>query len=449
MGFRAGILWLLMCFALDIDAQNLPESDGGHSAFERGSQAYKAKDYQSALTHFNQAWAAGNSSATLLYNRGVVLYRLERLDEAKQVFISLLLNTQWVHVARYNLGRIAEDQQDYTSAHDHYLKVFHQADNENLRRLAEQKLATLDKPVDQVVPTTDPVQKIDTSSVLLSAGLTADNNAMSLADDLGQSASDASDIYHHALVYGHYYVDGQQDSGIKLYGLAYDRRFQTHYVFDATILGLGGTKEMTIRDLRGEVGVRITRAWVYAGYLANQYTILSKWEKPLSLGIAELQYHSTYYDAADNFAHLAGWQHQLQLGWQYDYGQIRLEPALRLQTNQREDKQSATQIYSYSPTSIGLLMDVKWKLAEKWELFGNAVLSRASYSGENQLTDLGGINRQEKRENTHAEVAIGVKYQLSPRWSVKADFSHRTISDNYDIYSYGKQTAGVKVEWVH
>ncbi len=439
------IITLLLCIALGAGTQAAE-----NRAFEQGARAFKAGDYSTALDYFNQARAAGNHKATLIYNQGVTLYKLGRLEEAAQVFGELLANQKWMDLARYNLGRIAEDRKDNAGAYDWYFKVSQHTTNAKLRGLAQKKLATLAKTVKKAPAATATAESSDKKGlVLLSLGAASDDNATSMADELSSRSSDTGDIYMHGLAYGHRYLSGQKGDGVKLYGLAYARRFQTYSTFDATVMGVGGAREMTFDDLAAEVGARFIRATVDSAHLANQYTISAKLEQPLPVGRAELDYQSSYFDAAEAYAQITGWQHQVQLAWRHSLGKVTLEPAIKWQTNQREDREINGNYYSYSPTSLGFLLDLKWKLTSDLSLHSAVEWSQASYSGENRMTDIGGIAKERQRENQRREWALGADYRLSSHWTLKGEYSHTNVDDEFDIYSYDKNVLGVKLEFVY
>jgi tetratricopeptide (TPR) repeat protein len=445
--FGYQIIMLLLCIAINTGTQ---AGATENQAFEQGSQAFKAGDYSTALNYFNQARAAGNQKPTLIYNQGVTLYKLGRFEEAALVFEELLANRKWIDLARYNLGRIAEDRNDNSSAYDWYYKVSQHSTNEKLRGLAQKKLTDLAE-VAEKTPTAAVAKKAAGSKkgvVLLSLGAANDDNATSMADELSSRSSDTGDTYLNALVYGHRYLSGQRGAGVKLYGLTYARRFQTYSSFDATVMGMGGTKEMTFDDLTAEFGGRFIRATVDSGHLANQYTISAKLEQPLPVGRAELDYQSSYFDAAEAYAQITGWQHQLQLAWRHSLGKITIEPAIKWQTNQREDREVNGNYYSYSPTSLGFIMDLKWKLSSDLSLHSGLEWSQASYSGENRMTDIGGVAKEQQRENQRQQWVLGANYRLSSHWTLKGEYSHTNVDDEFDIYSYDKNVLGVKLEFV-
>ena len=84
----------------------------GRSDFEAGVDAFSEGELTKALALFEQARAVGMNTPPLLYNMGVVYFRLGRHELAESVFQELL-DTPHAALARYNLGlvKLASSQQ--------------------------------------------------------------------------------------------------------------------------------------------------------------------------------------------------------------------------------------------------------------------------------------------------------------------------------------------------
>ncbi len=433
---------MTLALTLAIAALNAAAAD---SAFEQGKRAFKAGDYEAALKFFDQAWVDGIGTATLTYNRAVTLYKLGRIEAAKHEFSSLLLNVKWVDLARYNLGLIAEEQGRMQEAHARYAKVSEHAENERLKRLANEKLDALqayaprdesDEPVDE-----------GKSAVLVSLGFAADDNAASLADELASRATESSDTYMQALVYGHRYVKGEKNEGVKIYGLAQLRRYKIFDSFDSTVAGAGTTLEFPLWGWNLEVGGRLLHIGVDNVTLANQYTVLAKTDKRFGNGRLEGQYQSSFFAADEEYIYLEGWQHQLKLVWHHRFGQLLLSPGLMWQMNDRENKETEENFISYSPTRTGLNLKARWEFNQRWRFYSELGWINATYSDENIQTDIGGGQVTAQRDTTYTEFMFGARYRLAPRWFVKGEYDMVESDDNIQLYSYSKNVASLKLEY--
>lgn len=427
------------------------DSLAASSQFEQGRDAFKAGNYEQALQHFNLAWGEGNNTATLSYNRAVTYYKLGQLEPAKSAFSSLLVNSKWVHLARYNLGRIAEQEGHFQKAYIWYSKVDDRANNAKLQRLAKARAEALEQYAAARYQSAPPQPK--TSALLLSLGYAHDDNATGLAEELSSLSSDAADTYLRTFGYGHKYISGQKNQGVKLYGLAQMRRFQKFNSFDTTVLGIGTTYETQIDNVDWDFGARVTNISTSVGPLANKFSFLTGAAKKLGPGRLQANYQSSYYAADDVYAHLDGWQHQAKLTWQQKFRRIVVAPTLAWETNRRGDKQleandsRGERYYSYSPTTLGLHANIRWELNTKWRLYSKLGWSNATYREENIHNDIGGAEKQETREYTRTEYMFGAKYTFRENWAVKAEYNHTSNSDVFDLYSYDKNVMGLKLEY--
>ncbi|MBU2986493.1 outer membrane beta-barrel protein [Saccharophagus degradans] len=430
-------------------AANTAFAASGH--FEQGREAFKAGDYELALKNFNLAWGEGNNTATLAYNRAVTYYKLGQLEPAKTAFSSLLVNTQWVHLARYNLGRIAEQEGNMQKAYLWYIKVDERANNTRLQRLAQSRADALKDYAPASSKPAPPAPK--TTAVLLSLGYALDDNATSLAEELSSQASDASDTYFRMFGYGHHYLTGEKNNGVKLYGLAQMRRFQTFNSYDTTVLGVGATYETKADDVDLDFGARLTNIATSAGPLANQISFITNAAKPIGPGRLQADYQASYYSTDEGYAHLDGWQHQAKLTWQQKFGRVVVAPGFRWETNFRANKQlEATddrgeRFYSYSPTSVGLYANIRWELNAKWRLYSKFNWANITHSEENIHKDIGGEEKQQTRETTRTDYLLGARYKLRDNWAVKTEYSHTGASDVFDLYSYDKNVFALKLEY--
>jgi opacity protein-like surface antigen len=427
-------LVLLMAAAVNGFAQE--------NAFAQGTAAFKAGHYEQALNHFDKAKAEGNTSANLIYNRAVTLYRLQRLNEARDEFSKLTDNAQWRDLARYNLGLIAQTQGDDGAAQFWFAQVAAESTNPKLQQLAQTRLASLAERAET------PARPGKKGALLFNIGVTSDSNAANLADELSARSSGAADIYVDSLLYGHYYIQGQRHAGTRLYGLAYMRDFQEYDAFNATIVGAGFIREGSLESVNTEWGLRAIRTQVDSRHLTDQMTLSAAVHRPLESGRLSAAYQSSYFDAGEAYRHIGGWQHQLQLSWRHIHNRLTITPRVRWQKNSRENKQTEAASYSYSPTTLSLMTDLSWQLTPAWTLQGGIAWSRSEYSGKNRATDLDGVVREQRRETTQSRWSMGASYSLSPRWRLSGEYSYTDTDDNFDLYSYDKRVLGAKLEYV-
>lgn len=411
------------------------------SPFKQGVEAFKAQDYETALDHFNRAQASGNQSDNLAYNRAVTLYRLDRLDQARDAFETLVKSEEWGDVARYNLGLIAQQQGDDRTAQYWYAEVAREADNPKLQTLAKQKLITL-------VAESEPKQTDGKpKALLLSVGLGRDSNVASLADELAERSDGRSDTYWEGLGFGQVYLTGQKNAGTKLYGLAYSRRFQNYDLYNARILGGGLARETALGKGTGELGARYTHTRVDGTVLADQLMVSGEWRRPIASGRFSARAQTSYFNAGDNYGYIEGWQHQFDVAMRWVKNSVTFTPKLVWQTNDRENRRTETTRTSYSPTRLSAIANLDWQVTADWTLSTGVALTQSEYDGQNRMMDLGGIARETRRENDETQWHLGARYGLSTRWSLVGEYRRTHSDDTFERYDHDKQVMTLKLEY--
>lgn len=435
-----------------IDApKRLQPAKSWQSFFALGSKAFKEGDYTNALAHFDQAKKlAGNQiQPNLIYNRAVTLHKLDRYEEATTEFNTLLRSNQnatseqrqWSELANYNLGLIAREQDKTDIARSHFQSLQQPGSNPRLQTLAERQLQTLSMQTAKNQPTSNK------GSVLVSLGMAWDDNASSLADEISNQLSNAEDTYINGLAYGHYYVSGNRNQGTKLYGLAQVRRYQEFESFNSQVSGIGLNQEFTVDSWGLELGGRWLQSQLDGQNLSNQYSLLTRATKPLSSGQWEFNYQSSFIDATQAYDYIEGWQHQLRAAFQWRLGQVSITPSISWETNQRENKETTEQFFSYSPDILGASLALRWNINNKWQVYSQADWNHAEFAKANKSRDLWGIEREQERSYDRTQLLLGTRYRLAQHWYIKAECSTTDSDDNFQLYSYDKNVFSLKLDY--
>lgn len=422
------------------------------SFFALGNNAFKTGDYQTALAHFDRAQQLAGTQVhpTLVYNRAITFHKLRRYVEAINTFKTLFViqqatpkeQQQWAELARYNLGLIAREQGKLDEARHQFNQLQQPGTNPRLQTLAERQLASMPAKAANVQP-----QAASKGSVLISMGITRDDNASSLADEISSQLSNAEDSYLHGLAYGHYYLNGNRSEGTKLYGLAQVRRYQEFESFDSQVSGFGLNHEYVTNDWGLEVGGRWLQSQLGNQHLSDQYSLLTRATRSLKTGQWELSYQSNYIDAAQTYNYIEGWQHQLRAAWQWRLGQVSITPALAWETNQREDKKTQQQFYSYSPDILNTSLALRWNINNQWQLYSQADWSDAEFADANTSRDFGGIEKEQKRNYERTQLLLGGRYRFAKYWYLKTEYSSTESDDNFQLYSYDKNLLSIKLDY--
>lgn len=414
------------------------------NTFQQGMAAFKKGQYQRALAYFQQAQNTGNHSPALHYNLAVCNYRLARYEDARQGFETLINDPRWGGIARYNLGLIAEATGEPRQAQRWYADVASATENAKLRALADQKLAMLTGRVVAAgqAPAKDWL-------ALFNVGAAYDSNAASLADELTQTSSNAKDTYQDYMGYLQKYVAGRKGRGVKVYGLAYVRDYNDYSAYDSAVYGIGGTGEAPVGEFVGEMGLMLTRAEIGSRHLTDQTRLQFGLSRLVGGDKWFMEYLPSYFNAAERYAQVEGWQHRFEVGWQSVPSNLVWKARYRLELNNREDLIREDSFYSYSPTRNSLIGDVKWKPTAGWDVEARLEYRHSDYDDPNRLTDIDGQFKQQERRNRQWKYSVGVTHRFTLNWSLTGQYKYVDTNDNFNLYVYDKQELGLSLQYLY
>jgi len=108
--------------------------------FTNGVTAFRAGNYQQAISSFEKARQAGNHSSALYYNLGASYYKTQQYARSEQAFKRLLADKKFRQLAQYNLGLIKLKQGDRASASGWFEQAINTDSSPKLTALAEHML---------------------------------------------------------------------------------------------------------------------------------------------------------------------------------------------------------------------------------------------------------------------------------------------------------------------
>ncbi len=136
-------LTLLLFIVFFLPPAYAAENLAGNKDFETAVKYFKNKNYKKSLSYFKKAKANGLNSDSLYYNLGVHYSKLGMYQKAKTQFEHLAKRKNFQQVAYYNLGRIAEKQQQEKAAINWYKKASTTGTDKKITRLSRQQLNRL------------------------------------------------------------------------------------------------------------------------------------------------------------------------------------------------------------------------------------------------------------------------------------------------------------------
>ena len=408
-----------------------------------GIDAFNSGDYQAALAAFEQAEQSGNASDSLQYNIAVSLYRLGRYEEARARFETLVAKSQWQVLVHYNLGLVAQASGERAQAIDYFRLSTQQQENERVRTLAQAKLNTLQA----TTPQSTSVVQDKRLTALLSLTGGEDSNATSLADDLLESSSNASDYFHELLLYSQWQATGSQRNGLRVYALGFDRAFNTFDNLDSRVLGVGSVYSKPLGQYQLEGGLRMTQTSLNGKEVADQLQLSLGVSRQFAMGTVNVNLSAAQFNAAERFEQIDGDQQAIEFGWAKKFGDLSVRSRYRVEQNERQNLQRAGAFASYSPQRHSLRMEMRWQTSQALSTGIVAEYIDSQYDRENRMRDLDGSVKQQQRENTQTKLNVDVSYRLSSQWRLKTQYQYTQQRDNYALYDYDKHRVLGSIEY--
>lgn len=386
-----------------------------NSSFDAGVTASKQGDYRQAIEHFLDARAQGVNTPALYHNLGVAYYKLGRYPEARNAFMRAVESPKMRALSFYNLGLVAEKQNDDTAARDWFEKAYDAATTGKLRRLAAAQLGLAENDVSRYTLYLEGFAGHDSNPRLTEQD----------TDQLGERRKDGDTVYG-ALAVGQLLLAGDWSGGATAIGAVYadahpdlddqdigaytaglglhhsPGRWRHEYSLTATRLRLGGETLQT--SVRGEIHSK--------RYLATNL-------------IAGLRLRSESIDGEDQsgFDYLSGWRHQARLRLRDRGGPWRWNLYYEYEYNNRDDlfvdTDTGTDFFSVSPTRHEIGAGLERTLVGK--LTGEVRLAfRRSEYRDPEIRS--GVEREE-REDDRLEAGLGLSHPLG-RWTGRIETTY-------------------------
>jgi hypothetical protein len=233
---------------LMVSTAALAQSDAAREAFDNGTAAFESEQYARALEHYLSARELGIDGPAVSYNIAVSYYRLGDLDNATREF-SLIADTypSFRELAQYNLGLIAQRQNEAAAADDYFSQALQNTQNEVIRRLANRQL----RPGSS--------EQAGRWFGLLDLRYGHDDNVRLLSDDEPLANSISADSNTTELTA---FVSGplSDDQGLRFDGTFYFSRFGDASFFDQNYIRLGLSYQWTAGNWRIDAGPHLSQS---------------------------------------------------------------------------------------------------------------------------------------------------------------------------------------------
>lgn len=437
MDLKPKLLAGLLCWAA------AATTAGAAEPFSSGTAAFRSGDYERALTHFEEARQAGQQSASLTYNLGVTLFKLQRYQAAQAEFQQLLDDPEWADVARLQLALLAEKQGRPVSAVGHY-RILTDSESPKLRRVAIARLTNLAGS-----PAAESASEEERGLALISLASGYDSNAYSLQNELLTDDSVGEDTYTELFAWGQYRLQGTAEDGWRLQGFAFGRRYSDLESLDLSSFNLGVSRHLPWRGWQLELGGVAETASLGGERVTNEWRFVGRMRQAFDRGVLTLAYLPSYFGGTDDYRYLDGWRQRAEARWSMPLGALEIDALYRLDLDDRQDLVTADDgYYSYSPRRQTFGVEAELPLAQGWNLVAGSHYRMSHYRGDNRLQDSDGEFKVQAREGDRLRSWIGAEVQLLPRLQLDGRVIYTANDENFDIYTYDKTEASLSIRYV-
>lgn len=395
---RAVLLTLAIVFATPTLAAP------GDLEFKQGITAFRAGQYDQAITSFNMARQKGYNSSALTYNLGVCYYKTGQYDKAQQSFSQLLGDQQFRQLAQYNLGLVSLAQQHRQTAIDWFSQA---ADKHGDRKIT----ALANNMLEKYAP-----QKTNRQlSGLVSLGYGHDSNVT-----LASTGSPTQQADNYSQLFGFISIPA---GPVTFNASLFRQDYQSVNSADFMQLRAGVLYPIETG------GWTITPALYLAKEELNSSNFMTVTEARIGIDKALaahriLQVRYRYSDfSADSavYNYLQGSRQQLRVQQTNltSFGELRLRYELEL--NNRQNLSTA----NYSPTRHTLLVRLKQRPGN-WQISEQVSWRNSHYA------DAAGVTR----DDTRLQLNLGADTRLGSDWRAGAQYEYTDNNSNLASETY-------------
>ena len=377
------------------------------TAWESGSEAFAAGQYDVALRHFEAARDNGLGGPAVHYNIAVCQFSMGNYAAARRTF--QLIARQFPSMrglAEYNVGLTERRLGNPDAAQRQFIAAYRHSSDEKVRALAVSQLTELERE-----------QRSDWyGSVGMQVG--HDDN-VALRDSLGLPAgvsagSPMADLFAT--------LRGPLIDGLELDGSLYAVTYTDASEFDQVELRVGALYTVDRGDWRLRGGL-----YGAAGTIGG-----SSFNREVNLDLRSIRYlgddaafelrlrYDEIKSAQPLFDGIEGWRSKLDLHYRWIGVGHSLAVRLGLEENDRRDANA-------SPSRQRMQADYGYQINDRWEL-GSTVSFRISDYDDLSL----------RRTEDLLSAALRVAYETGTAWQFSASYQYSKNDSSDPIYSYDR-----------
>lgn len=414
---------------------SMAREPAGNRNFEAGVEAFIEGDLTRARAYFERARAGGLNTPSLLYNMGVVYFRLGQHDSAEAVFLELL-DTPDASLARYNLGLVKRASGQDWAARQWFEQAAGPESPEKLRALA---LRQLDEPIATGF-------QAFAGEGYLAATLGYDNNIAGTPDDASSNQAGALvDLF----AAGKVFIGA---GGLSLQSVAFSRQYHPNTDFDNRYLSTGAS---WLEDTgAGELTSTVTLAasWFDGDTLEREVRLAALYRPDRCvfgneglLSDCSVSGSVSTIEGGSGFSAYDGDLLRLGASAQKAVGNLTLTGQYQLELNDRKDLTTLQEFFSLSPVRNLVWAEARSAVSGRLSLAARGDIRHSRYKDNHQLA-LGSEVVSERRTDNRLRGTLLAEYRLIDQWMVVAEWSLSENRSTIERYSYSRLEVMIGIE---
>jgi len=433
-------------------------SDGAFAAAMDGKQNYayamkavETGDLKLALVYFHRAERAGMHTSALIYNLGVIYYKLGYYPSAYAAFYELFRHNELSDLAQYNLALVSS-KIGRSDVAKQWLHSGIRIAKGNVKNLYENMLLKLEpKPVAKKVSALAPTPKASHNLLLVNfdSSFGYDSNVSLRSDaDLAlqrnlETAATGKDKYSQYATTGTYMYRSPRND-LMISATSYKRRYQQETTYD--FLSYGSNLRITHRFPGISVGVAGDFHRHRLGevdfedvitYEANLYHQTSH----SYIGAAYIQ--ANLKSLSEPYNYLSGARSDIRSLLDFHHGRHHYGLIFQYEVNDREDYRAGDVFHSYSPQTNHASVYYTYryhKLSYNLSFSGN----ESTFRG----IDTNGVPEQDQhRHDTQSVASNKITIQFNKSLQMYLQLSITENESNLKPNSFSKQDMSAGLSW--
>jgi len=408
------------------------------SDFDAGVKAFRQGNLEEARIFFERARAAGTNSPSLLYNLGVVYFRLGDLESAETVFLTLL-ETPHAPLAYYNLGLVKQRMGKIGDARRWFERAASPDSPEEVQTLARQQLADV---------TAQPSSNQRHGSGYLSVAGGYDDNISGTPDDV---SSDKEGGFADALAAGSVQLGMKE---ISLHGVAFTRQYPGNSAFDNTYLSTGASLPKELGDGELISTLSLSASWFGGDPLEREARVEMLYHPdrcvlaPVVSGVeCSVSGSVSTIDGGSDYSAYDGEMLRFRASADKALGSWVLSGHYQLEDNHRRDLSTQQEFFSVSPIRNLVSAEVRHYVSSRFSFGGKADVRYSRYKDDQRFVSNGTLV-SERRTDNRLRGSLLAEYRLAGEWMMLAEWSMLDNRSTIDRYDYSRREVMLGFETV-